>query len=149
MDDTTVPVIAAAPAAITVECIGDVPAPADLAWTDNCDAGGTVTSVDGVLAGGACGGTITRTWNVTDACGNAETGTQIITVDDTTIPVIAAAPAAITVECIGDVPAPADLAWTDNCDAGGTVTSVDGLLTGGACGEQSPGHGMLRMHAAM
>ena len=102
--------IAAAPAAITVECIGDVPAP--LTWHGQTTVmqAETVTSVDGVLTGGACGGTITRTWNVTDACGNvAETRTQIITVDDTTIPVIAAAPAAITVECIGDVPAPLTL----------------------------------------
>ena len=47
------------------------------------------------------------------------TRTQIITVDDNTLPVIAAAPAAVTVECIGDVPAMASLTWTDNCDAGG------------------------------
>jgi hypothetical protein len=61
----------------------------DLAWTDNCDAGGDVTGVDGPLVGGECGGTITRTWNVMDACGNpAATRTQIITVDDTSPPVI-------------------------------------------------------------
>ena len=56
------------------------------------------------------------------------TRTQIITVDDNTAPVIAAAPAAITVDCIGDVPAMVSLAWTDNCDAGGSVAGVDGLL---------------------
>ena len=39
---THLPVIAAAPAALTVECIGDVPAMASLTWTDNCDAGGSV-----------------------------------------------------------------------------------------------------------
>ncbi|MCK7495292.1 MAG: hypothetical protein MZW92_32545, partial [Comamonadaceae bacterium] len=108
---------------------------ASLSWTDNCDAGGTVTAVDGPLVGGNCGGTITRTWNVTDACGNpAAQVTQIITVDDTTPPVIAAPPAAISVQCIGDVPALASLSWTDNCDAGGTVTAVDGPLVGGNCG---------------
>ena len=37
----------------------------------------------------------------------------------------AAAPADITVECIGDVPAPFALAYTDNCDAAGTVTCTD------------------------
>ena len=47
--------------------------------------------------------------------------TQIITVDDNTAPVIAAAPVAVTVECIDDVPAMISLAWTDNCDDGGTV----------------------------
>ena len=72
------------------------------------------------LSGWHCGGTITRTWNVSDACGNPATRTQIITVDDNTAPVIAAAPAAVTVECIDDVPAWLALAWTDNCDAGGS-----------------------------
>ncbi|MDP1136919.1 hypothetical protein Q6325_30235, partial [Klebsiella pneumoniae] len=78
-------VIAAAPDNVTVECIGDVPDMISLAWTDNCDTGGMVEGVDGPLVGGECGGTITRTWNVMDACGNAAiTRTQIITVDDTT-----------------------------------------------------------------
>ena len=135
VDDNTPPVIAAAPAAVTVECIDDVPAMSSLTWTDNCDAGGSVAGVDGPLVGGACGGTITRTWNVSDACGNtAITRTQIITVDDNTPPVIAAAPAAVTVECIDDVPAMSSLTWTDNCDAGGSVAGVDGPLVGGACG---------------
>ena len=58
-----------------------------------------MAGVDGQLVGGACGGTITRTWNVSDACGNpAITRTQIITVDDNIAPVLAAAPAAVTVE---------------------------------------------------
>ena len=135
VDDNTPPVIAAAPAPVTVECIDDVPAITSLTWTDNCDAGGSVVGVDGALVGGACGGTITRTWNVSDACGNtAITRSQIITVDDNTPPVIAAAPAPVTVECIDDVPAITSLTWTDNCDAGGSVVGVDGALVGGACG---------------
>ena len=214
VQDTTVPVIAAAPGPISIECIGDLPAETSLAWTDNCDAGGNVTSVTGALVGGVCGGTYTRTWNIADACGNnAIQRTQIITVDDTidpvlagvpadvtvecsavpaaatptasdncdtsvdiaydevrangvcsdtytltrtwtatdncgnedievqvvtvqdtTVPVIAAAPGPISIECIGDLPAETSLAWTDNCDAGGNVTSVTGALVGGVCG---------------
>ncbi|WP_400078446.1 LamG-like jellyroll fold domain-containing protein [Winogradskyella sp. R77965] len=135
IDDTIDPVIAAAPANITVDCISDVPAMIDLSWTDNCDAGGNVTGVDAALVGNTYNGTITRTWNITDACGNnAITQTQIITINDTVDPVIAAAPANITVECITDVPAMIDLAWTDNCDAGGNVTGSDSALAGGACG---------------
>src|SRR5512141_2465839 len=106
-----------------------------LSWTDNCDAGGSVAGVDGPLVGGNCGGTITRTWNVSDACGNpAVQVTQIITVDDNTPPVIAAPPAAVTVECIDELPAMVSLSWTDNCDAGGSVAGVDGPLVGGNCG---------------
>ncbi|MDX1652294.1 MAG: proprotein convertase P-domain-containing protein, partial [Brumimicrobium sp.] len=100
VDDTTPPVFAAAPADITVECIGDVPAMTNLNWTDNCDGAGSVAGTDGALTGGSCGGTITRTWTYTDVCGNTATATQTITVDDTTPPVFAAAPADITVECI-------------------------------------------------
>jgi hypothetical protein len=135
VNDVTPPVLAAAPANVTVQCVGDVPAMTSLNWTDNCDAGGNVSGVDTELVGGACGGTITRTWNVSDAAGNpAETRTQTITVDDTQAPVLAAAPANVTVECIEDVPDMITLSWTDNCDAGGNVSGVDTELIGGACG---------------
>ncbi|MFV9552604.1 hypothetical protein ACNG5D_15885, partial [Algibacter sp. PT7-4] len=105
IQDTTNPVFDAAPAAITVECIDDVPAMTNLGWTDNCDGAGSVTGSDSALSGDTCGGTITRTWSYTDACDNTATATQIITIQDTTNPVFDAAPAAITVECIDDVPA--------------------------------------------
>ena len=134
VDDTIAPVLAAAPADVTVECIGDVPAMVDLGYTDNCDAAGTVTGSDTAIAGGNCGGTITRTWTITDSCGNVDTVTQTITVDDTIAPVMAAAPADVTVECIGDVPAMVDLGYTDNCDAAGTVTGSDTAIAGGNCG---------------
>ena len=134
IDDTTAPVLAAVPANIIVECVGDIPAMIDLAWTDNCDGTGTVTGTDGVIIGGNCGGTITRTWTHTDVCGNISTVTQTITIDDTTAPVLAAAPANIIIECVGDIPAMTDLAWTDNCDGTGTVTGTDGLIIGGNCG---------------
>jgi len=134
VDDTQAPVFDAPPANITVQCSGDVPAMTNLGWTDNCDGSGSVAGVDGPLVGGACGGTITRTWTYTDACGNVGTTTQTITVDDSQSPVFAAPPANVTVECIGDVPAMTDLNWTDNCDGSGTVTGVDGPLVGGTCG---------------
>ena len=134
VDDTIAPVLAAAPADVTVECIGDVPAMVNLGYTDNCDAAGTVTGSDSAIAGGNCGGTITRTWTITDSCGNVDTVTQTITVDDTIAPVMAAAPADVTVECIGDVPAMVDLGYTDNCDAAGTVTGSDTAIAGGNCG---------------
>ncbi|MCK0109847.1 BspA family leucine-rich repeat surface protein, partial [Flavobacteriaceae bacterium S0825] len=135
ISDNTAPVIAAAPQDISVQCIEDVPAMISLDWTDNCQIGGSIQGVDGELVGGECGGTITRTWNVKDACGNeAITRTQIITVKDTIIPVLEAAPQDITVQCIEDVPAMISLAWTDNCDAGGSVEGVDTDLVGGECG---------------
>lgn len=132
--DTQAPVLDPAPADVTVECIGDVPAMTNLNWTDNCDGAGTVAGTDTPIAGGNCGGTITRTWTYTDACGNVATATQTITVNDTQAPVLDPAPADVTVECIGDVPAMTNLNWTDNCDGAGVVAGTDGPLTGGACG---------------
>ncbi len=134
VNDNVAPVLAVTPADIIVQCSGDVPAMTNLAWTDNCDGAGTVTGTDGALVGGTCGGTITRTWTYTDACGNNATATQTITINDNVVPVLAAAPANITVECTGDVPAMTNLAWTDNCDGAGTVTGTDGALVGGPCG---------------
>src|SRR5690606_19567754 len=124
IDDTTDPVLDDEPGDVSVQCIDDVPAPFDLGWTDNCDGSGVVGSTDGPLVGGACGGTITRTWTYTDACGNSDTATQIITIDDTTDPVLDDEPGDVSVQCIDDVPAPFNLGWTDNCDGSGVVGST-------------------------
>ena len=118
--DVAAPVIAAAPAAVTVACGGTVPAAAVLSATDNCDATypkDAVMTETSVVSG--CQTVITRKWNTTDLCTNAATErTQTITVNaDADAPVIAAAPAAVTVACGGTVPAAATLSATDNCDA--------------------------------
>jgi gliding motility-associated-like protein len=134
MNDNVNPVFAVPPANITVDCIGNVPAMTNLAYTDNCDASGNVAGTDAALAGGSCGGTITRTWTYTDACGNNASVTQTITVDDNTAPVFAAAPANVTIDCIGNIPAMTNLGYTDNCDAAGNVPGIDGALIGGSCG---------------
>jgi gliding motility-associated-like protein len=131
VDDQTDPVFDTPPAGLTVECYDDVPAMTDLSWTDNCDGTGTVTGID-QSDGGTCPENITRTWSYTDACGNTASVTQIITVNDQTDPVFATPPAAISVECYDDVPAPGMLTWTDNCDGTGEVMGVD-QSDGGNC----------------
>ncbi|MFT6504039.1 MAG: hypothetical protein ACJASQ_004179, partial [Crocinitomicaceae bacterium] len=134
VNDTQAPVFSAPPAALAVQCAGDVPAMVNLNYTDNCDANGSVAGSDGPLVGGVCGGTITRTWTVTDACGNTDTETQTITINDTQAPVFAAPPVALAVQCAGDVPAMVNLNYTDNCDANGSVAGSDGPIIGGVCG---------------
>ena len=96
--------------------------------TDEADNTGvpTVAFVSDVSDGNTCPETITRTYSVTDDCGNQILVTQTITVNDITPPVLAAPPANITVECAGDVPAMTNLNWTDNCDGAGSVVGVDG-----------------------
>ena len=121
VEDTQAPVFASAPGDITVECVGDVPAMTDLGWTDNCDGSGTVSGTDGALTGGTCGGTITRTWTYTDACGNTGTETQIITVNDTQAPT-ASNPDTVYLSSGDPMPAPDVNVITDEADNCGSVT---------------------------
>ncbi len=138
VQDTQGPVMDTPPAAVTVECIGDIPAPTTLGYTDNCDAPGTVTSTDGPLVGGGCGGTVTRTWTATDNCGNVSTPvTQIFTITDTTPPT-AGAPAGMNVECVSDIPVPDGSVVpnvADNCSAQPTVSHGGDVSDGQSCPE--------------
>ena len=101
---------------------------------DNCSVILDITYSD-VLVESACEATITRTWTVTDDCGNATVKDQIITVADDIDPTITC-PADITVQCIDDVPAP-DISLvtaTDNC-SGVTVTFEGDVSDGNTCPE--------------
>jgi gliding motility-associated-like protein len=138
VDDITNPT-ATNPVAITVQCIGDVPASDITVVTDeadNCTAAPLVAFVSDASNGATCPEIITRTYSVTDACGNQILVTQTITVDDTTDPT-ASNPALVIVECIADVPAPdptvvADEA--DNCSVP-TVVFVSDVSNGNTCPE--------------
>ena len=117
VDDNTAPVFAAAPADVTVDCIGDVPAMVDLAWTDNCDGSGVVTGVNN-SDGNTCPEIITRTWTYTDACGNPASVSQIITVDDNTAPIALCQDITVQLDGTGNatiVPADIDNGSSDNC----------------------------------
>jgi hypothetical protein len=74
-----------------------------------------VAFVSDASNGATCPEIITRTYSVTDACGNQILVTQTITVDDTTDPT-ASNPALVIVECIADVPAPDPTVVTDEAD---------------------------------
>ena len=153
IDDTTAPTVTGTLAPISVEgcTAADRPAAtltlaylrgAGLTITDACGDGGlTVTSSDGAPSG-SCPITITRTYTVTDACGNSSTAQQTITIDDTTAPTVTGTLAPISVEgcTAADRPAAtltlaylrgAGLTITDACGDGGlTVTSSDGAPSG-------------------
>lgn len=84
VEDNTKPLISC-PEDVTVTCLADVPAP-DFAGGTASDACGTVTvthigdeTADPNSCGGNCGGKIYRTYRATDACGNFEECTQVIT----------------------------------------------------------------------
>ncbi|MBD3636791.1 MAG: hypothetical protein HUJ25_05560, partial [Crocinitomicaceae bacterium] len=101
------PPTASNPAGVSVECIADVPLPNPAVVTDEADdvtIVPIVTHLSDVSDGNTCPETITRTYRVTDTCGNFTDVAQTITVDDITPPT-GTAPADILVMCVGDVPA--------------------------------------------
>ena len=119
--DTRAPVLQGVPADETAECDA-VPPPAAPTATDNCDPDPAIAFSE-LRTDGDCPFryTLTRTWTATDRCGNESQQVQVVTVVDTTPPVLSAPPD-LTVEC----PAPAsgpmsEDGWralataTDNC----------------------------------
>src|SRR6185503_20252851 len=140
--DTTAPVLSGVPANTTVECDA-VPGPASPTASDNCDATPTITysQASTQTSNDSCTDqnyTITRTWVATDNCGNSSTNTQVITVHDTTAPVLAGVPANTTNECSA-VSSPAPVTATDNCDATPTVSfsSASTQTSNGSCSDQN------------
>ena len=119
------------PANVTVECSA-IPAAPTVTATDNCDANVNVTFNE-VRTNGSCPDsyTLTRTWTATDNCGNTATGSQQITVQDITAPVLTNVPANVTVECSA-IPAAPTVTATDNCDANVNVTFNE-VRTNGSC----------------
>jgi hypothetical protein len=130
--DTTYPVLVGVPASMELEC--DQPAPdAVVTATDNC-TNNLVVSLEASTETLACGSTFTRTWSVTDACGNTTTETQVINFVDTTDPyVVNGVPAELTIECDQDAPVYLPT-FGDNCDVDVTVTAASGIANQNPCG---------------
>ncbi|TBV25835.1 gliding motility-associated C-terminal domain-containing protein, partial [Meridianimaribacter sp. CL38] len=140
--DTTAPTFTV-PADVTIECDQDAN---DLTLTgdvtdeaDNCDSGLEATYSDAVADGNCANeSVITRTWSVTDDCGNTATLVQTINIVDTTAPTFTV-PADVTIECDQDAN---DLTLTgdvtdeaDNCDSGLEATYSDAVADGNCANE--------------
>ena len=93
-DDTQNPVVLSGPQDMTVECDNVPPmAPgSSITATDNCEGPLTITDGLELRIDGNCPSnyTLDRRWTITDACGNSTVHTQLVTVQDTTDPVIVA-----------------------------------------------------------
>ena len=126
------------PAPVTVQCIADVPASDITVVTDEADNCSTpiVAFVSDASNNGTCPEVITRTYSVTDDCGNQILVTQTITVLDDIDPT-ASNPAPVTVQCIADVPASDITVVTDEADNCSTpiVAFVSDVSNNGTCPE--------------
>src|SRR4029079_10968375 len=96
VNDTTPPTITC-PGPLTLQCFSAVPAPniGLVTASDNCGGAVTVIHLGDSATNGtsSCNNVITRTYKATDSCGNMNTCTQTITVNDTTPPTITCPPA--------------------------------------------------------
>ncbi len=120
--ETIAPVLANVPADMTVEC-DDIPNdPTIVTATDNCDDNVDI-DFEEVRQNGNCENnyTLTRTWTAFDDCGNSTSRRQVITIIDSTDPILANVPADMTVEC-DKIPAePINITAIDNCDSDVTI----------------------------
>ena len=128
-----IPPTASNPAPINVACAGDVPAPNILVVIDEADNAGTptVTFVNDVSNNGTCPEIITRTYRVTDNCGNFIDVQQTITIG-ATVSVVMPANGSAAVNCPGDVIAPVPPVVQDACGRTLTIT-FDGSSAVPAC----------------
>ncbi|WP_367391415.1 T9SS type A sorting domain-containing protein [Lewinella sp. LCG006] len=85
--DTTPPAFTSSPADVTIECDETAPVP-QLEAFDSCSE--VIYNFNEVRTDGDCPNnyTLTRTWLASDGCGNTSVETQVVTVEDTTPPVI-------------------------------------------------------------
>ena len=98
-EDTEMPTFTNPPGDITVDCYDEVAIIPDLDYTDNCLPDGTVVGIDMGSSDACAGGSYTRTWTVTDLCGNETTHIQTITVDPAPVPVFTNIPDNMNLSC--------------------------------------------------
>jgi hypothetical protein len=132
--DTTAPEFDYVPAAAVYECHEDIALEMATA-TDNCSSA-TVTHEDVDFADGDCPDaySFVRVFTATDDCGNSDTATQLITVQDTTDPVFDDYETLIEMPC-DDVDNTITVTATDNCDDDVTITFEDSPVSGGCAGQ--------------
>ncbi|MBK7709888.1 MAG: hypothetical protein IPJ37_02130 [Bacteroidales bacterium] len=134
VDDTQAPVVTGSLSATTLEGCSAGAAPAavgtvaalealtgGITVNDLCTADASLTVTHSDAVNGTCPIVITRTYTVTDACGNSVTVNHTINVDDTQAPVLTGSLSATTVEGCNAGAAPA---------AVGTVAALEALSGG-------------------
>ncbi|MFM7233020.1 MAG: T9SS type A sorting domain-containing protein [Flavobacteriales bacterium] len=132
LTDTTAPVAINQPQDITVEC-GDAIPSFDPSWADNC-ASELSTEVSSTSDFDGCTTIVVETYSVTDPCGNAASVSRVVTIVDTTNPVIVGIPGDLTISCTDEVPAQGDVEAYDNCDDDLQIGVADVIVPGNCAG---------------
>ncbi|HET9277563.1 MAG TPA: hypothetical protein VFN95_05240, partial [Flavitalea sp.] len=107
---------------LNVSCPSDVPPAYEITGRDNCTPDDELEDLTAVLkqvkTEGTCANkyVLTRTWTLSDACGNTAVYTQVINVNDTERPQFNSPPASlISVSCAAEIPDAPVLTADDNC----------------------------------
>lgn len=141
--DTIRPILVGVPDDVTIDCDDPIPVAPMVTATDNCSTppSPTLSEISTQIADGSCTEyeyTITRTWTVTDECGNLTSESQVITVEDRNEPTFTV-PADVTISCDEDFN---DLSITgnvtdeaDNCDPSPRVFFTD-VMEDGSCPQE-------------
>ncbi|MFD0962469.1 HYR-like domain-containing protein [Pseudofulvibacter geojedonensis] len=133
------PPTATNPNSINVQCSADVPDPDINVVDDETDDSGTPTVawISDVSDNNSCPEVITRTYSVTDDCGNSINVTQTITIDDDILPT-ASNPDSVSIQCSADLPVVDIEVVTDeadNCTANPVVAWVSDVSDNNSCPE--------------
>ena len=120
-----------APSDVTVEC-DNVPVAATLRGTVFCNQEVEIQADEEIIPG-TCDGEymLTRTWTLSDNCGNEIVESQIITVIDTKGPVITGVPQNTTIDAL-PLPALPNVEGTDNCSD--VELDFNEVMTSNDCG---------------
>ena len=134
IQDTTAPTFnEALPADFSAEC-DEVPEAVTLTASDNCSEVTVTFSEQDNSADGCSTAVILRTWTATDSCGNTNTHTQTIIIQDTVAPTFNEdLPADIMAEC-GSIPEAVILTASDTC-TNATVTFTEQDNSTDACNQ--------------
>jgi len=99
---------------VEVEC--DQASEYTLTATDNCDSDVEVTVISELQVSGQCYGSLLRTYQAMDNCGNTVTAFQIVDLVDSTAPVLHNIPADESITCGQALPVVSNAVFaTDNC----------------------------------